>query len=66
MTCYDPMELEKLEKENLLIDKLILLEINKTIEQKSYNQAIDDAADLLNCVDLPRDELAAAVRKLKK
>ena len=34
--------------------------------RNSYNQAIDDAADLLNSVDLPRDELAAAVRELKK
>jgi hypothetical protein len=32
----------------------------------SYNMAINDAAHLLNSVDLPREELAAAVRKLKK
>jgi hypothetical protein len=36
------------------------------ILQASYNRGIDDAANLLNSLDLPKEELAAAVRKLKK
>jgi hypothetical protein len=42
------------------------LQILTFIFREVYNGAIDDAANLLNSLDLPKEELAAAIRKLKK
>jgi hypothetical protein len=33
--------------------------------QEGYDAGIDDAAELLNSLDLPKEELAAAISKLK-
>jgi hypothetical protein len=62
----DDIRIDYICKINKLVDERENLKKENDKLKDPYNRAIDDAADLLNCVDLPRDELAAAVRKLKK
>jgi len=62
----DDTRIEYIGMINKLVDERENLKKENEILKTLYNQAIDDAADLLNCVDLPREELAAAIRKLKR
>jgi len=62
----DDTRIEYIGMINKLVDERENLKTENEILKTLYNQGIDDAADLLNSVDLPREELAASVRKLKK
>lgn len=62
----DDTRIEYIGMINKLVDERENLKTENEILKTLYNQGIDDAADLLNSVDLPREELAAATRKLKK
>jgi len=62
----DDTRIEYIGMINKLVDERENLKTENEILKTIYNQGIDAAAELLNSVDLPREELAAAVRRLKK